>query len=401
MTICSTGLYRCQRQILTIGNFSPVILYRYFAREIFVTTLAVASIVLVISMGWRFTGYLNEAAGGTMSKDILFMLMAYRIPGFLELILPISFFLSIMLVYGRLYVDSEMVVLESCGISPSRLVGMTLLNSVVILLITAAISLWIKPFSEAEVETMFEGQRNLTEFDTLAPGRFQALKSGKRVTYTESLSSDGNLEGVFMNEYQEKAEGESQDVITLIAETGETVVDNNGNRFLVLKDGKRFSGKAGEKAYQVIDYAEYGQFIEKEQSHARDRRRGAVPTIDLIREPGPKYTSELQWRISVVLMIPIIAIMAVPLSKVNPRQGRFSRLLPGMVLCFMYVGFLSAARAAVEKQQIPVSMGIWWVHGIYIVLVAGLFRLEQIGMFFGRLLPAPRLRERSAPRGDG
>jgi lipopolysaccharide export system permease protein len=80
-----------------------VILFRYFAREIFITMFAVAGIVLVISMGWRFSGYLENAAAGLMSREVLFAVMAYRLPGFLELIIPVSYFLSIMLVHGRMH----------------------------------------------------------------------------------------------------------------------------------------------------------------------------------------------------------------------------------------------------------------------------------------------------------
>ena len=149
------------------------------------TTLVVTSVVLVIALGWRFSGYLNEAARGTLTKDVLFLIMAFRLPGFLELIIPVSFFLAIMLSYGRLYVDSEMIVLEACGMSQTRLVLMTLGMAALVMLLTAAISLWAKPYGERKVEQLFQGQMNLTEFDTLAPGRFQTLRSGKRVTYTE------------------------------------------------------------------------------------------------------------------------------------------------------------------------------------------------------------------------
>jgi lipopolysaccharide export system permease protein len=158
-----------------------LILYRYFAREVFTTMLAVAGVVLVISMGWRFSGYLNEAAAGGLTKDVLILMMLYRLPGFLELILPISFFLSIMLTYGRLYVDSEMVVLESTGMSPLKLINITLTFSMVVMALTGAIALFLKPVGEARFETLFSDQRNMTEFDTLAPGRFQS-RSGKRVT---------------------------------------------------------------------------------------------------------------------------------------------------------------------------------------------------------------------------
>jgi len=152
-----------------------LILFRYFAREIFVTMFVVLAIVLVISMGWRFSGYLDRAAAGMMTQEVLFALMAYRLPGFLEIILPVSFFLAVMLTYGRLYVDHEMIVLQSCGMSPGRLMTMTLAMSVVVMLITAATTLWIKPLGERQVEALLQGQKNLTEFDTLVPGRFQSL----------------------------------------------------------------------------------------------------------------------------------------------------------------------------------------------------------------------------------
>ncbi|MFT7688240.1 MAG: lipopolysaccharide export system permease protein [Candidatus Azotimanducaceae bacterium] len=335
--------------------------------------LAVAGVVLVISMGWRFSGYLTDAANGAFTKDVLLLVMAYKLPSFLELILPISFFLAIMLAYGRLHVDSEMVILESTGMSPARLINMTLALSFVVMLVTGIISLWLKPLGEYKTETMFADQRNLTEFDTLGAGRFQSLRSGKRVTYTESLDGEGGLLNVFINEYKSEDQAGAKDVITVLADKGATVVDDNGNRFLVLKNGTRHSGRPGELDYQVISYEEYGQFIQKEKAELRHPRRKGLSTLALIEEKTPRNISELQWRISVILMIPIMAVLAIPLSRVNPRQGRFSRLLPGMTLCFLYIVLLSAARSGVEKETIPVELGIWWVHVLYVVLIYCLY----------------------------
>lgn len=355
-----------------------MILYRYFAREVFGTMFAVAGIVLVISMGWRFSGYLRDAARGLLTQDILFLIMAYRLPGFLELIIPISFFLAIMLAYGRFYVDSEMVVLQSCGVSPAKLMGITLTLAAFVMLLTAVISLWLKPAGEAEVERLFANQQSLTEFDTLAPGRFQNLRSGERVTYTESLSDEGVLQNVFINEYKDGNVYGAKDVITVAAETGTAQVDANGNRFLVLHDGTRFNGKPGNLNYRVIEYEEYGQLIEKEADKTPYRRRSAIPTSELLELKNPQQISELQWRISIILLIPVIAVMAIPLSRVNPRQGRFTRLVPGMLLSFIYVISLSAARAAVEKQQLSTDVGLWWVHGIFVAIAFLLFHLHWL-----------------------
>jgi lipopolysaccharide export system permease protein len=143
-----------------------------------------------------------------------------------------------------------------------------------------------------------------------------------------------------------------------------------------LTDGTRYEGKPGDKDFQVIEYEEYGQFIEKEEAELRRRRRTAIPTLDLIEDLTPRNLSELHWRLALILMVPIIAVMAIPLSKVNPRQGRFTRLLPGMILCFLYVVSLSAARSALEKGQIPLEAGLWWVHGLYLAVVLCLYKLE-------------------------
>ena len=356
---------------------------------------AVAGIVLVISMGWRFNGYLTEAANGLWTKSILFLIMAYRLPGFLELILPISFFLAIMLAYGRLYVDSEMTVLQACGMSTGRLIEITLALSVFVMVLTAIMTMWLKPAGEAEVENIYTGQHNLTEFDTLAPGRFQKLRSGRRVTYTESLDDDGNLRNLFMNEYKNSRFFGPKEVITVDAEKGDAIVDQNGNRFLVLKDGTRYSGKPGDRDYRVIKYQEYGQLVEKENRKYHYGWKSALPTRQLLEHATAANVSELNWRISMILMVPIIAIMAIPLSRVNPRQGRFTRLVPGMLLCFIYVISLSAARAAMEKGQLPTWPGLWWVHAIFILLVWLLYHLDWFSRPFD-LLARGRVRREDA-----
>lgn len=356
-----------------------MILFRYFTRDVLVTTFVVTAIVLVISMGWRFSGYLDQAAAGAMKGDVLFALMAYRMPGFLELILPVSFFLAIMLVYGRLHVDNEMIVLQACGMSPGRLMRITLAMSVVVMLMTGAIALWIKPLGEQRVETLLQDQKNLTEFDTLVPGRFQTLSSGQRVTYTEQIAGPGELSAVFINEYREnRFDNSPRDAVTVIAETGKTQVDELGRRFLVLNDGKRYQGVPGRTAYRVIAYEEYGQLVETDTFVAIKRRSTAIPTRQLLGAADPASISEFQWRLSIILMIPVMALLAVPLSKVNPRQGRFTRLVPAMILCFLYVILLTGAKSGLERGNLSPAIGLWWVHGLFGLILVVLHYLDRI-----------------------
>ncbi len=115
-----------------------------------------------------------------------------------------------------------------------------------------------------------------------------------------------------------------------------------------------------------------------------------MPTQQLIQDPTARNLSELHWRISVIFMVPIIAVLAVPLSRVNPRQGRFTRLVPGMIICFFYVVVLSTGRSAIEKGQIPAEFGLWWVHAIFVLITALMFKLEWLAAVGQRLIYGKR-----------
>ena len=335
-------------------------------------------IVLVISLGWRFSGYLDRAAAGVMTGEVLFALMAFRLPGFLEIIIPISFFLALMLTYGRLHVDHEMIVLQACGMSPTRIVFITLMISAIVMLLTSLVALWVKPMGERQVQVLLQEQKNLTEFDTLVPGRFQSLSSGRRVTYTEEINDKGELTEIFINEYLDPAVPSARASATVIATSGRTEVDIEGRRFLVLNNGQRYEGKPGDPGYQIIEYEEYGQLVEKDSSIFLDERNSAIPTLELFERSDPVGLSELHWRLSVVLMIPVIGLLAIPLSRVNPRQGRFTRLVPAMILCFLYVIALSAGKSGIEREDFPAEYGLWWIHGVFLLITFVIWHLEKI-----------------------
>ena len=103
-----------------------VIIFRYLCREILSATTAVCVILLLVLMSGRFVKYLAKAVSGDMESGVIFAMIGYRIPGFLELTLPLAFFLAVLLSFGRLHIQNEMSVLKACGISERRLMGYTL-----------------------------------------------------------------------------------------------------------------------------------------------------------------------------------------------------------------------------------------------------------------------------------
>ena len=347
-----------------------MIVFRYLSREVLLTLSAVSAVLLVIIMSGRFIKYLAQAAQGVLDPGVLFLIMGFRLPGFLQLILPLGLFLGILLAYGRLYLDSEMTVLSATGMSQQRRRHAIERQALLVMLLVAWLSLGLAPQGVERVARILNEQNALTEFDTLVPGRFQAMREGSRVTYTREMTEDrSELAGVFISEKRLSEKGDKERGITvLVAESGRQEIQADGSRYLILQNGFRYDGNPGQADYREIQYETYGVLLPKPTVSVEVGEREAIPTRELLGSDNPRLQSELQWRLSLPLLVLIVALLAVPLSRVNPRQGRFLKLLPAILLYMAYLALLIAARGALEKGKIPQALGLWWVHGVFLVI---------------------------------
>jgi lipopolysaccharide export system permease protein len=319
---------------------------------------------MLIMMSGRLINQLASAAAGEVSLEVVFFTLLLRMPSFLEMILPMALFISILLAYGRMYSENEMTVLTATGFSERRLLGYTLIPGMVVMLVVGTFSLYLSPLGAQKMEALYQKQSEMTEFELLVPGRFQSTEKGSRVTYTDSLSSDKTvMNNVFI------ADGNT----LMLAENGSQYISpETGSRFLELHGGKRFDVTPGSLEFQVLEFERYGVKIAEETEDRRKTKKDAIPTVELIGSDNAKYQAQLQWRISLIIMVPILVLIAFPLSKVNPRQGRFARMFPAIILFMVYISVLIAMRGMVEKQKLSADFGIWSLHIIYFLIALSL-----------------------------
>lgn len=347
-----------------------MIIFRYLSRQIFQVMAAVTVILLTVAMITRFLQYLGQAVAGKITSDILVLLMAYRLPEFLLVILPFALFLGILLAYGRMYADNEMTVLGACGFSQKRLVVMTLLASSVLAAVVAVISLQLAPWGLQNTEQLIDSQDDLTELDLIVAGQFQTFAGGLRTTYAESIS--GSTEGRQLNNtfvaWRRPGTGDSQQGLRVImAETARPIIEeSSGRRFMLLENGYLYDGVPGQADYLVTQFEQQALLLPDQTRAEEVVREKAMPTMQLWGSSDPEQVAELQWRISVILLIPILSLIAVPLSKVEPRQGRFSKLVPAALLYAFYYVLLQTAMNMLGKGEIPPIVGLWWVHAAFL-----------------------------------
>lgn len=343
-----------------------MIITRYLIRQVLVSSGAISFILLVVAVLGRLLKYLAQASQGELDPGVLFLLMGYRIPDFLQLILPLALLLGILLAYGRMYAESEMTVLIACGVSDRQLMQVTLRAAGAVMLATAMLALYLTPQGLVQAGRLLEAQENLNEFDVLVPGQFQNLSRGARTTYAEAVT-DGTLRGVFMHE----AEGNR----VIVAQEAVPIEDAEGNRFILFRQGMITEGLGSDEGYTLTGFGELGVEVPpRDLAFAAAPEEQAAGNVALWRDGSSEAVAELQWRLSLVLLIPILTLLAVPLSRVSPREGQFARLVPAILLYMLYFGLLLVSRDKLADGAWPAWLGLWWVHVLFAALGWGLYR---------------------------
>jgi lipopolysaccharide export system permease protein len=360
-----------------------VIIFRYLCREILSATTAVCVILLLVLMSGRFVKYLAKAVTGDMESGVIFAMIGYRIPGFLELTLPLAFFLAVLLSFGRLHIQNEMSVLKACGVSEKRLTGYTLILALFFAAITAWLSLSVAPSGMAKAEALQKAEKQRSELDKLMPKKFYSLSGGKGVTYAEGVTEDRELDEVFLAMAVGSEETSNRSLVLVLADKGrqkqaegssEDGAEANAERYLVLDKGYRVEGIPGQHDYQITYFEEYGSRLEDSKPLDTEPKTDAISTQDLLDSDDLELQATLQWRLSIPLLVLVVTLLAVPLARTNNRQGRFGKLLPAIVLYFTYLVSLNAMRGAIESGSVPVSVTMLPVHFVYLSLAIVLLR---------------------------
>lgn len=360
-----------------------MILNRYINRQLFVTTVVVSFVLMMVLVSGRFIKYLAEAAAGEISADILLLVMLFRLPEFLQMILPLSMFVAVLLVFGRLSIDNELVVMRAGGVGVGRNARGLIVPVVMAATLVGSFSLYITPRGDAEVTRLFDEQKNRSVLELLTPGRFftKGYDTLQRSTYAERVDrANGLLHNLFISEIRYGIDNAPRQSMTVRAQTGK-LVQQDGINYLQLENGVQYQGVPGEGDFSEVSFDRALLDVGEEKAASRPPKVRGRTTLELLRSDQGDSLAELQWRISLVLLVPVMCLAAIPLGQVNPRQGRFGKLIPAVLVYMTYMGLLLVIRSRIA--DIPVADRAWyinmlWVHLTAIVMVIGLYLWPSI-----------------------
>ncbi|TCB33628.1 LPS export ABC transporter permease LptF [Acinetobacter sp. ANC 4910] len=351
-----------------------MIIRRYLVKQVVSNSLVVIGLLTLIMMGGRLIKYFGIAAQGRLDAGILFSIIGYRLPEFLTLIFPLGFFIGLMLVFGRLYVDHEMAVLNGSGISRHQLARMLIPLTLVFMLLQSVLMLWMSPWGLRQFEQLTTSQAVRTGFDLVRPKEF--ISSGRYTIYAGDLSEDRrNLKDIFFYQRAEK-EGKP-DVMILAKEATRVEVANDSANVVDLIQGRRYEIYAGQPKYTQAEFQSYRLRLENDkEAKFESAEVEALTTSKLWQNRNdPIVASELGWRMFVPLVMIVALALAVALSEVSPRQGRYLKLFPALLIFASLIVAMMAIKTRVSKQEI----GIWAYPLVLFVyaMAAAIFSRKQ------------------------
>lgn len=345
-------------------------------REIATTFLGVALLLSLIVLSMTFIRIMSGVVEGTYTASSVLPLLLLKTSSNLIFVFPLMFFLSVLLALGRLYRDSEMTALNACAFGPDRVQRTVGQMALLVALLFAALSLFYLPWAYEQDAQLKEKARSQSQIEGLAAGRFNALGDSLRI-YLESIASDRS------EMYEVFAYGETNGRPQLLSAARAQLQTIDGERYMVFYDGYRYEGEVGQPAFRIMQFREHGLRMRQREVAPTERPRQAMSTWALLNSPLPVHAAEWQWRLVVPISALLFGLLAVPLARSSPREGRYARLVEAMLIYIVYSQLIFTAKSSVAKGALSPWLGLWWVHALALALLIFLLWRQQ-------RLPAPR-----------
>lgn len=351
-----------------------MILGRYLLREATLAWLSVLSVLLFVMVATRFASVLNFAAEGAIPANLLLEVAMLSSLRYLMIIMPVSLLLAVMLSLGRLYSDNEVAAMAGCGVSLGSIYRPILFLAAVLAIATAVLSFQVGPWAGRRADSLVEHSRKLMQFAPFSPGKFESIGGGRAVFYASSIGNGGtHFDSIFA-----QIAGHNNQESTVLARYGSQGLNPvTGDREVTLRDGYRYSGKPGEADFEIAHFERLHLRLKPPPFHYVNNQLQLATTQSLLESAKPQDQAEFQARIAAPISVMVLALLALPLSYLRPRQGRYSKIVIGILIYLAYANLIGFGQMWLAHGQLPPVLGLWWVHGLMLCLAFVLFGHHQ------------------------
>jgi len=347
------------------------ILDKIIVKDLLKTVTSVLLVLVVIVVSRKFISVLAQAVAGDISNQIVLSLLGLKIVLAVEGFLPVSIFMAILMVIGRMYRDQEMAAVASAGGGVWVIYRAVFILVLPLSILAAGLSMVASPWAETTIKYLIHEDQKQADIKGITAGRFSEYSHGDLVFYTKDLTKDKQMRNVFL----QNRKGNRLGIVN--AKTGH-LENLPGGLYLMLQQGERVQGVPGEKDFTVETFDEYALRLEKKERQLHQSREN-LSTAVLWKSNDLLDIAEIQNRLSAPLSVIFLSLLAVPLAKISPRGGVYGSLVVAFAIYFVFGNLKRISHSWVVNEVIPVFMGYFWVYFILLILtVALLLRLYSV-----------------------
>lgn len=327
--------------------------------------LGVFAILFGIVTTAMFVRLLGRAVSGALAPDAVVAAMSFQVLNLMPVIVALTVFVAVLIAVSRAYRDSEMVVWLSCGVPLHRFLLPLLGFAAPFVVLIALLTIFVRPWAVTRSQEMEAEIKSRDEITAVAPGVFKETRGGDRVYFVERFGGLGeSLAGVFIRSE------EKERVSITVAREGTVEKAPNGDRFLILRDGRRYEGTPGTAAYRVTRFAQTDLRIEPYEKQENGSSPKARATTDLLSSDRRADLAEFQWRLQLPIAAALLVALALPLGYANVRAGRSSNLVLAVLVYAVYSNLLSISNAWVAAGRVGTWVGFFGVHVLLLAVIA-------------------------------
>ncbi len=344
------------------------VLDKMIMKDLLKTIVAALSVIVVIIVSRKFIRVLAKAIEGNISNETVLNILGLNTIIAISSFLPAAVFMAVLMVLGRMYRDQEMAAVASAGGGVAVIYRAVFLLIIPLVVVAAVLSMTATPWAEAKIEALIHEDQKAADIRGIAAGRFSEYSRGELVFYTENIDADKRMYNVFV---QTRNNGK----LGIVNAKYGRMKNLPGGMYLVLEQGERIQGVPGQLDFVIEKYEEYAVLIEK-KSTALQLNRYAMPSDKLWASDKLLDIAEIQNRLSIPLAVVFLSFLAVPLAKLSPRGGVYGSLMVAFAIYFVYGNLKRVNYSWVVNQNIPSSVGYYWVY--LVLLLIGIILLIRL-----------------------
>ena len=346
-----------------------LIIGRYLIREITAPFVRVLLILIVLFATYSAADLLSDAASGLLSAGSIAELVGLKLLISLEVLIPISLYIAVVLALGRMNSDSEVTAMLALTIPPWKIISSVVKVCVMLALVVGALSFFGRPWAYARLHRMAGYAAVTLHTDAMEPDTFYVGDHGQRVIFFARRAGPGApAQDVFV---QVRHEGYTQIISARLADPLQGGWQRGVSQVHLLDAHVYDIGRDGKTTDQVVDAGDLILNPNTDSGPGADYSAVATPSRKLVGSTGPADIAELQWRLSTPVSTILLGLLGIPMSVSRPRQSRYARFGTAILAYFIYYLLFTSARTWVQHGAVPSLPGIWWVPGLLALFLLG------------------------------